>query len=50
MSMENPNPVWNGPPVRVGVIGGSGLYKLEGLERVDVILPETVRMGMGARC
>lgn len=33
---------WEGPPVLVGVIGGSGLYKLEDIEVVDEINPETV--------
>lgn len=43
MSSE-PKPEWNGPPIRVGVIGGSGLYKLEGIEVIDVVRPLTVRL------
>ncbi|PWN33954.1 Methylthioadenosine phosphorylase [Meira miltonrushii] len=34
-------PTWTGPPVRVGVIGGSGLYKLDGLEVVQELNPIT---------
>ncbi|WFD26665.1 S-methyl-5'-thioadenosine phosphorylase [Malassezia nana] len=41
MSMENPKPEWTGQPIRLGVIGGSGLYKLEGIEIIDVVNPKT---------
>ena len=34
---------WTGEPIRVGVIGGSGLYKLNNIEVVDQVYPETVR-------
>jgi len=43
MSMRAPKIAWNGLPIRVGVIGGSGLYKLDGIEIIDVVNPETVR-------
>lgn len=39
---------YDGPPVRVGVIGGSGLYKLEGIDVVDVVRPLTVRQVTGS--
>lgn len=42
MSMEAPKPEWTGQPIRLGVIGGSGLYKLEGIEIIDVVNPKTV--------
>ena len=42
MSMDAPKSEWKGPAIRVGVIGGSGLYKLEGIEVVDVVRPLTV--------
>ncbi|WFD35344.1 S-methyl-5'-thioadenosine phosphorylase [Malassezia cuniculi] len=32
---------WTGEPIRVGVIGGSGLYKLSNIEVVDQVYPET---------
>jgi purine nucleoside phosphorylase len=35
-------PSWTGPAINVGVIGGSGLYKLEGLEVVAELNPITV--------
>jgi hypothetical protein len=35
-------PSWTGPSIHVGVIGGSGLYKLEGMEVVAEINPITV--------
>lgn len=35
------SPTWTGPPVVVGVIGGSGLYKLDGLEVVSEVNPIT---------
>jgi purine nucleoside phosphorylase len=35
-------PSWTGPAIHVGVIGGSGLYKLEGMEVVAEINPITV--------
>ncbi|PKI84911.1 S-methyl-5'-thioadenosine phosphorylase [Malassezia vespertilionis] len=41
MQSAAPKPDWNGPPIHVGVIGGSGLYKLEGIEIIDSVLPET---------
>ncbi|SHO77970.1 Similar to S.cerevisiae protein MEU1 (Methylthioadenosine phosphorylase (MTAP)) [Malassezia sympodialis ATCC 42132] len=41
MSMEAPKPEWTGQPIRLGVIGGSGLYKLEGIEIIDVVNPKT---------
>ena len=41
MSMRAPKIAWGGLPIRVGVIGGSGLYKLD--EIIDVVNPETVR-------
>lgn len=44
MSMRAPKIAWNGFPIRVGVIGGSGLYKLEGIEIIDFVNPETVRL------
>lgn len=44
MSMEAPKPEWTGQPIRLGVIGGSGLYKLEGIEIIDVVNPKTVCM------
>ena len=31
----------NGPNVRIGVIGGSGLYQMEGLEQVQEVWPDT---------
>jgi 5'-methylthioadenosine phosphorylase len=34
-------PTWTGAPVRVGVIGGSGLYKLDGIEVVAEVNPIT---------
>lgn len=43
MSMRAPKIAWGGLPIRVGVIGGSGLYKLDGIEIIDVVNPETVR-------
>lgn len=43
MSMRAPKIAWSGLPIRVGVIGGSGLYKLDGIEIIDVVNPETVR-------
>ena len=43
MSITAPKPAWNGLPIRVGVIGGSGLYKLDGIDIVDIVNPETVR-------
>ena len=43
MSMSAPKIAWGGLPIRVGVIGGSGLYKLDGIEIIDVVNPETVR-------
>lgn len=36
-------PSWTGPPILVGVIGGSGLYKLDGIEVVATHNPITVR-------
>lgn len=42
MSMRAPKIAWGGLPIRVGVIGGSGLYKLDGIEIIDVVNPETV--------
>ncbi|WFD19624.1 S-methyl-5'-thioadenosine phosphorylase [Malassezia caprae] len=41
MSMEAPKSEWTGQPIRLGVIGGSGLYKLEGIEIIDVVNPKT---------
>lgn len=35
-------PSWTGPPIHVGVIGGSGLYKLEGLDVITEVNPMTV--------
>lgn len=35
---------WAGPPVHVGVIGGSGLYKLSGIEVVSTVNPITVSL------
>lgn len=37
-------PSWSGPPIRVGVIGGSGLYKLEGLDVIAELNPMTVNL------
>ena len=42
MATTAPKAEWNGPPILVGVIGGSGLYKLEGIEIIDSVRPETV--------
>ncbi|WFD30447.1 S-methyl-5'-thioadenosine phosphorylase [Malassezia sp. CBS 17886] len=41
MSNDAPKPEWTGTAILVGVIGGSGLYKLEGIEIIDVVLPKT---------
>jgi len=37
-----PHKAGSGPEIRVGVIGGSGLYKLEGLELVGQVEVKTV--------
>lgn len=51
MSLNAPSIAWDGLPIRVGVIGGSGLYKLEGIEIIDVVNPETVCSNvLGAAC
>lgn len=37
-----PHKAGSGPEIRVGVIGGSGLYKLEGIELVGEVEVKTV--------
>lgn len=39
---------WTGAPVRVGVIGGSGLYKLDKIEPVAELNIATVRSRLPA--
>ncbi|WFD00563.1 S-methyl-5'-thioadenosine phosphorylase [Malassezia yamatoensis] len=41
MAQKEHKAQWDGPPIYVGVIGGSGLYKLEGIEVIDTINPQT---------
>lgn len=43
MAIEPTQKEWTGEPIRVGVIGGSGLYKLSNIETVDQVNPLTVR-------
>lgn len=44
MAVEPTQKEWTGEPIRVGVIGGSGLYKLSNIEVVDHVNPLTVRL------
>lgn len=44
MAATDSKPTWDGKPAFVGVIGGSGLYKLEGIEIIDTVNPDTVRL------
>lgn len=44
MAIEPTQKEWTGEPIRVGVIGGSGLYKLSNIEVVDQVNPLTVRL------
>lgn len=37
---------WN---IRVGIIGGSGIYKLEGFQILGTVNPETVRAPLALR-
>lgn len=41
MAQHEPKAEWDGPPIYVGVIGGSGLYKLDGIEIIDAVNPKT---------
>ncbi|WFD03461.1 S-methyl-5'-thioadenosine phosphorylase [Malassezia obtusa] len=41
MAQIEPKAEWDGAPILVGVIGGSGLYKLEGIEIIDSVNPKT---------
>ncbi|KAI3623236.1 S-methyl-5'-thioadenosine phosphorylase [Malassezia furfur] len=41
MAEHEPKAEWDGPPIYVGVIGGSGLYKLDGIEIIDAVNPKT---------